>query len=545
VINNQSNENECVYALLETIYSNQLYISKDEIIFNKKLDNLRKYKEESYTTFKISKKLGGVRKINAPNDYLKSELKKVSICLDEIYKLKNHSCVFGYIKNSQNNSYGIISNANIHLGSEWILNFDLLAFFDSIDIEKVKLLFLSAPFNYNLEEANFLAELVTYNGHLTTGSPASPIISNFVFFEADQELKNFAISINGKYSRYADDISFSFNDMPSDDNISKIFRIVNKFGFKVNYKKFNLRNKNNRQLINGLIVNQKINVKKEYYKSLRAALYNLSVNFKIESERYIKLNHLQYKKFICKTYKYYYKTNYTKEVLFDYSSFENLHTKRLFIYYSIEGKITFIQHILGKEDKKVKFLYSLFKKIFNEDIPEIKEPLIPKDICYITNATAKSVVFYAYLFLKHNKIDEPKILQLLSDCSIKNTLDQKLLHDKFLKQSIEFIYLYDYLNNNNRFENFIKSHVNSGLINTIVKYWEGTEKFMTRYYRRIFHTSIKCELLKSDYDEEGIHIPNTGIFATDKKIKKDILYAINREFLEKLKMRNCKGCDSM
>ena len=243
--------------------------------------------------------------------------------------------------------------------------------------------------------------------------------------------------------------------------------------------------------------------------------------------------------------------------------FYSVTSKDHFLKFSLKGKIKFIQFIVGKHDPKVLKLWRLFDSIYEPEIFGSKQPVCPSkleyiqnanidieginasiraDIAYITNATAKSVVYYAYLYLKHNKIQELEILKLINECSKNDKLDFNKLKDKFLYQAASFISLYDYLKSNNRFQNFIESNINSGGIEEIVEFWETKKKnFLPKFYRQIFHERKDCENITSHYNEKDGFYKNTNIFALEEKGQFNT-YIVTKAFLLKLGMRICSTC---
>jgi RNA-directed DNA polymerase len=91
------------------------------------------------------------------------------------------------------------------------------------------------------------------------------------------------------YTRYADDLTFSTNKrcfpqsiaIQSNDNDhvwipgSELLRLVNHSGFEINPKKTRMQYRCSRQEVTGLIVNKKVNVKREYRHNVRAMLHHL------------------------------------------------------------------------------------------------------------------------------------------------------------------------------------------------------------------------------------------------------------------------------
>jgi len=261
-----------------------------------------------YTQFTIPKRNGGDRTIFAPSDRLKSIQSSLSNllldCLDEINKTAFPRSEIAlpttdkatYLKvkidSSKNKqptlSHGferyrsIITNAMMHLGRKNVLNIDLENFFESFNFGRVRGFFIkNKSFLLNKNIATVIAQIACYNNTLPQGSPCSPVISNLITHSLDRKLALLAAKNNCIYTRYADDITFSTREkiFPptimrldnkfffASDNLSKE---IHKAGFLINNKKTRIQYKDSRQDVTGLIVNQKPNTKKEYWRTARA-----------------------------------------------------------------------------------------------------------------------------------------------------------------------------------------------------------------------------------------------------------------------------------
>lgn len=233
--------------------------------------------EKRYRTFQIPKKNGGDRKICAPTPTLKYLQRQLADILVRYQDFR--PCVHGYVK-----SRSIKSNAMVHRGRRIVINIDLKDFFKTINFGRVRGLFLKAPFNFNDIVATTIAQICCYDGVLPQGSPASPIISNYVCRRLDSELLMFARKHKMNYSRYADDITFSTNKkclFPEFGEIKDnqflmsegLKAIIENNGFVINESKTRYALRNNRQDVTGLIVNDKVNVPRKYVKRIRAMLH--------------------------------------------------------------------------------------------------------------------------------------------------------------------------------------------------------------------------------------------------------------------------------
>jgi hypothetical protein len=111
---------------------------------------------------------------------------------------------------------------------------------------------------------------------LPQGAPTSPIMTNVICHRMDYLLSAVAKRFGLKYSRYADDMTFSsmHNVFQQDSEFLKeLHRIVFEQGFHIKESKTRLQKEGFRQEVTGLLVNEKVNVQKRYIKQLREWLY--------------------------------------------------------------------------------------------------------------------------------------------------------------------------------------------------------------------------------------------------------------------------------
>lgn len=236
--------------------------------------------KKRYETFSIRKKSGAERTINAPNKGLKSILRSLNFVLQCIYT--PHEAATGFVADRS-----VVDNAKKHVGQHYVLNLDLKDFFHSFDRNWVKLGFMYEPFNLNGDKeplAFLLACLCTHpfeiNGEIRTvlpqGSPTSPTITNILCRKLDKRLTGFAKRFGATYTRYADDITFSslhsvYNDLEFNKELKRIIEEDQKLA--INPEKTRLQKSGYRQEATGLIVNEKVNVRRRYVKQIRMWLY--------------------------------------------------------------------------------------------------------------------------------------------------------------------------------------------------------------------------------------------------------------------------------
>jgi RNA-directed DNA polymerase len=259
-----------LYKILQNKYqSKDLGVFLSEVASQSLVNYILARKDSYYRNFKVKKKNGTYRYINEP--------------LNQLFTIQKEFSHFFLINRANNyHSHGfelnksIITNADKHTNKKIVLNIDLEDFFSNISTPRISKLLLD-KFNVSELEAIKIANLLTYKNSLPQGSPSSPILSNLICEQLDDELDKYCKQFNITYTRYADDMSFSFNfnKLPI-IQVKNIIFIIEQNNFKINKKKYRYYYRNARQLVTGLVVNEKINVKREYYKKLRAILHNWS-----------------------------------------------------------------------------------------------------------------------------------------------------------------------------------------------------------------------------------------------------------------------------
>lgn len=248
------------------------YSDLEKIIY--KTDDAYKYHQ-----FVIPKKGGGHRKISSPAKKLKKIQRRLKEVLYEIYPTKPSA--HGFAKGRS-----IITNAEKHLDKKYIFNIDLSDFFGSIHFGRVRNLFKSRPFYFNNSVSTILAQICCFKNVLPQGAPTSPIISNMIAWKMDSQLQHLAKITNGTYTRYADDISFSYTSkkrrLPEEVIVLRdgeaspgnaLTHIIEENGFKINYDKVRLCSPMSRMEVTGLTVNEFPNVKRQYIRQISSMLH--------------------------------------------------------------------------------------------------------------------------------------------------------------------------------------------------------------------------------------------------------------------------------
>lgn len=232
-----------------------------------------------YTQFEIPKRGGGARTISAPSRRLKAIQAQLKDILEAVYKPKPSAQ--GFVRGRS-----IVTNARHHLNKTFVFNVDLRDFFGSIHFGRVKGLFQSAPFDFDASVAIVLAQICCLDNALPQGAPTSPVLANMIAHKMDAQMQYLAMRFHSTYTRYADDITFSFTcsqrrlprEIVSVDGGvvqcgERLVHVVETNGFSIHPGKVRLRGQSSRMEVTGLTVNEFPNVNRYYVRQIQSMLY--------------------------------------------------------------------------------------------------------------------------------------------------------------------------------------------------------------------------------------------------------------------------------
>jgi retron-type reverse transcriptase len=179
----------------------------------------------------------------------------------------------------------VVTNAEYHRGARVVLNLDLKEYFPSINFGRVLGALQSHPFKMGRAAAVVLAQLCCHKGCLPQGAATSPTLSNLVTRSLDIELSRLARSLGCRYSRYADDLTFSTRSREIPAPLLQAFSpgkpvlgaalvtTITSQGFEINDSKTRVMGRGVRQIVSGVKINAKLNVHWSYVRELRSTLY--------------------------------------------------------------------------------------------------------------------------------------------------------------------------------------------------------------------------------------------------------------------------------
>lgn len=168
---------------------------------------------EMYYTFHIPKASGGMRRIDAPELYLKEVMSEIKDIFEKQLGVQYHDTCYSYFP-GRSPKDALMVHQEHH--SHWFAKFDMKDFFPNTTKEFLKQQLQQLyPFTflYQLREAavilDDILDLSILNGGLPQGTPLSPMLTNLMMVPIDFQLAQLAAASGLRYTRYADDMLFS------------------------------------------------------------------------------------------------------------------------------------------------------------------------------------------------------------------------------------------------------------------------------------------------------------------------------------------------
>ena len=219
----------------------------------------------------IPKRGGGTRRLLVPDPSTRMLQRRLLRKL--LSRLQSHEAAVGFERGKS-----IVDNALPHACQAVVIRLDIVEFFANTTVERIEQYFRRIGWDKNA--AALLMLLTTHEGGLPQGAPTSPRLSNLVNFALDLKLARLAERFKGCYTRYADDITFSF---PADHPrhirgvIQQARRMLRAAGYEMHERsKLHVRRRHQRQEVTGLVVNDKIALPRKTRRRLRAVRHRLA-----------------------------------------------------------------------------------------------------------------------------------------------------------------------------------------------------------------------------------------------------------------------------
>jgi len=270
-------------------HSRTLYADLHQYVARSRLGS----NDTTYRNFTISKRSGGKRWISIPEPPLKAV--QSWIAQEILNRVPVHEAAYAYVVGRR-----ITKHATNHCAAEWLVKVDIKDFFGSISELQVYKAFESMmyPKLLSFEMARLCTRashrrrgarwnimspegIVGYQcrhiGSLPQGAPSSPALSNIVCEQLDKDLIQLAIRSSAQYSRYADDLCFSFHNSSRARCLEfkkEVSKVLWRHSFMENPDKTRIVPPGARKLVTGLIINGEWpTVPKEVRDVARAHLY--------------------------------------------------------------------------------------------------------------------------------------------------------------------------------------------------------------------------------------------------------------------------------
>jgi retron-type reverse transcriptase len=225
----------------------------------------------NYKTFTIPKRNGGQRTIEAPNENLKLLQKRIYLRI--LKNLKVHPSCVGFMREKS-----IADAARPHTNKEVVINLDLKDFFTLTSSKRIEGFF--RKIGWGRSASRILTNICTYGGRLPQGAPTSPMLTNALNYQMDNRMEKLATRLNGNYTRYADDLTFSFKQYKYKNRLilKLVPKILRDYGYEIQKKKkVRVIRQHQRQTVVGLVVNQKVNWPRDLRRKIRAMEHQLKI----------------------------------------------------------------------------------------------------------------------------------------------------------------------------------------------------------------------------------------------------------------------------
>lgn len=259
-------------------YAEQLSIADLPIIYNTthlsslvgyKVSYLKravKYTDYFYREFTISKRNGRPRQIFEPLPSLKFIQRWILRNILYNVPISNYAKAYFPKRKFKQNLYW-------HRNRKIVLTTDIENFFSSIKLESIEIIFESLGYSNKL--ANLFAKLCTKDSVLPQGAPSSPALSNILMKPFDDVISGYCKNLKIKYTRYADDLSFS-GDFDFKALMDKISFEISKLELSINKDKTKIMTRDQAQIVTGVVVNEKLQVPLKIRNQLRQDMYYIN-----------------------------------------------------------------------------------------------------------------------------------------------------------------------------------------------------------------------------------------------------------------------------
>ena len=235
--------------------------------------------DELYQTFRIPKKTGGFRRIDAPCAELQNQLQKLANFITDDCGVLYHTSAFAYVPGRC-----IVDCLTKHKKNEskWFLKTDFSGFFPNTTIDfamnMLSMVFPLSEICKRTDGYNQLRKAISLgflNGGLPQGTVLSPMLTNCFMIPIDHALFNKLAEKKLVYTRYADDIHISGQEkFPYKKIVTLIEETLKEFSapYIIKDEKTHFGSRNGKNWNLGLMLNKDNEItvgwkKKQYFKA--------------------------------------------------------------------------------------------------------------------------------------------------------------------------------------------------------------------------------------------------------------------------------------
>lgn len=234
-----------------------------------------------YKVFYIPKRTGGLREVAQPAREVKAIQRWLMKRLEPLLPL--HDAATAYRSGAS-----IKKNAQRHVESDYLLKMDFRNFFPSILMtDIIRHLEIHCGQQYDPSAIKLIAYVFTWAPkrqgplRLCIGAPTSPLLSNSVMFDFDEQLSSAAASDGVTYTRYADDLALSSRASGTLNNypglVAKLAGNLNYPQLELNERKTVFASRAGRRVITGvtLTADRQTSIGRKRKREIRAMYHRM------------------------------------------------------------------------------------------------------------------------------------------------------------------------------------------------------------------------------------------------------------------------------
>lgn len=236
-----------------------------------------------YKVYPIAKRRGGTRTIAQPSRELKA-IQRI-VLREVLSKFPVHAAATGYAEGRS-----ILHNAKAHAANPVILKLDFRNFFPSLVKEDWWHLLKSTDIGLDVDEI-WWSTLILFWGQksatpkcLSIGAPTSPALSNIILYQLDVQLAAVAALTGTTYTRYADDITASGEEIEHliqfETMARSIVKSMSSPRLTFNDEKRGIYTSGQRRMVTGLVITPKgdISIGRHRKRLISAMIHHWSKN---------------------------------------------------------------------------------------------------------------------------------------------------------------------------------------------------------------------------------------------------------------------------